>query len=160
MVGSKILTFGPRSGSGGAAFAAAPVSALEIAATSSARARIVVDRTRNMEPPSFLVGALTRATVAGCIPCIPDPGAKHVTCIGDLWPARRPSAAPRKHELLPRPAASVRVLVLPPCTGLRGLAFRRSLEQGGVVRRDERVRRRHGVGVIDGLVLARKGDPA
>src|SRR5439155_4186306 len=57
-------------------------------------------------------------------------------------------------------ATSVRVLVLPPSTGLGGLGLRRSLEQETVVRRDERVGRHHRVGVVDGPVLAREGDPA
>src|SRR6266566_7279944 len=55
---------------------------------------------------------------------------------------------------------SVRVFVLPPGARFGGLGFRRSLEQGVVVRRDERVGRRNGVGVVDGPVLAREGDPA
>ena len=58
-----------------------------------------------------------------------------------------------------REAASVRILVLPPTAGLGGLTLRRSLEQEAVVRRDERVGRRHGVGVVDGPVLAREDDP-
>src|SRR5207302_9186905 len=57
-------------------------------------------------------------------------------------------------------AVSVRVLVLPPRTGLGGWRFRRSLEQEAEVRRDERVGRDHRVGVVDGPVLAREGDPA
>src|SRR2546423_11513902 len=57
-------------------------------------------------------------------------------------------------------SASVRVLVLPPSTELGRWGLGRSLEQGAVVRRDERVGRRHRVGVVDGPVLAREGDPA
>src|SRR6266567_7957455 len=60
----------------------------------------------------------------------------------------------------PTRSASLRVLVLPPAAGLGGLCFRRSLEQGAVVRGDERVGRRHGVSVVNGSVLAREGDPA
>src|SRR6266566_2584688 len=60
----------------------------------------------------------------------------------------------------PTRSASVRVLVLPPSAGLGGLDFRRSLEQETVVGRDERVWRHHRVGVVDGPVLAREGDPA
>src|SRR5438876_1448915 len=60
----------------------------------------------------------------------------------------------------PTRSASVRVLVLPPGARLGGLGFRRSLEQEAVVRRDERVGRHHRVGVVDGPVLAREGDPA
>ncbi len=40
------------------------------------------------------------------------------------------------------------------------MGFRRSLEQEAVVRRDKRVGRHHRVGVIDGPVLAREGNPA
>jgi hypothetical protein len=40
------------------------------------------------------------------------------------------------------------------------LGFRRSLEQEAVVRGDERVRCCDRVGVVDGAVLAREGDPA
>ena len=50
---------------------------------------------------------------------------------------------------------SVRVLVFPPSAGLGGWGLRRSFEQEVVVRRDERVGRHHGVGVVDGAVLAR-----
>src|SRR5256886_10160733 len=57
-------------------------------------------------------------------------------------------------------SVSLRVFVLPPGAGFGGLGFRRSFEQEAVVRRDERVGRRHGVGVVDGPVLAREGDPA
>src|SRR5438128_1646612 len=57
-------------------------------------------------------------------------------------------------------AASVRVLVLAPGAGLGGLGFWGSLEQEVVVGRDERVGRHHRVGVVDGPVLAREGDPA
>ncbi len=60
----------------------------------------------------------------------------------------------------PTRSASLWVLVLPPAAGLGGLCFRRSLEQEAEVGRDERVRRRDGVGVVDGPVLAREGDPA
>src|SRR5713226_5773938 len=55
---------------------------------------------------------------------------------------------------------SVRVFVLPPGAGFGGLGFRCSLEQEVEVRRDERVGRRHGVGVVDGPVLPRERDPA
>src|SRR5256885_2772629 len=55
---------------------------------------------------------------------------------------------------------SVRVFVLPQGAGDVGLGFRCSLEQEAEVRRDERVRRRHSVGVVNGAVLAREGDPA
>src|SRR6202165_6064494 len=57
-------------------------------------------------------------------------------------------------------SVSVRVFVLPPRARLGGLRFRRSLEQEVVVGRDERVRCRHRVCVVDGAVLAREGDPA
>src|SRR6266700_3795759 len=60
----------------------------------------------------------------------------------------------------PTRSASLRVLVLPPAAGLAGLCLRRSLQQGAVVRGDERVGRRDGVGVVNGSVLAREGDPA
>src|SRR6266545_1079644 len=60
----------------------------------------------------------------------------------------------------PSRSALVRVLILPPSSGLGGLLFRRSLEQETEVRRDERVGRHHRVGVVDGPVLAREGDPA
>src|ERR1700674_1059537 len=59
-----------------------------------------------------------------------------------------------------RERESVRVFVLPPGAKFGWLGFRRSLEQEAVVRRDERVRRRHGVGVVHGAVLAGEGDPA
>src|SRR5439155_1401482 len=55
---------------------------------------------------------------------------------------------------------SVRVLVLPPSPRLGRFGLRRSLEQEAEVRRDKRVGRRHGVGVVDGPVLARESDPA
>jgi hypothetical protein len=55
---------------------------------------------------------------------------------------------------------SVRVLVLAPGARLLGLCLRRAVEQEAVVRGDERVRRHHGVGVVDGPVLARERDPA
>jgi len=70
-----------------------------------------------------------------------------------------PTAAPDYEPRTDR-WASVRVLVLPPGPGLGGLGFRRSLEQEAVVRRDKRVGRHHRVGVIDGPVLAREGNPA
>src|SRR2546426_2591956 len=57
-------------------------------------------------------------------------------------------------------SSSVRVFVLPPGARFGGLGVRRSLEQEVVVRRDERVGRRHGVGVVDGPILASEGDPA
>ena len=57
-------------------------------------------------------------------------------------------------------SALLRVLVVPPAAGLGGLCFRRSLEQEAEAGRDERVRRGDRVGVVDGLVLAREGDPA
>src|SRR5438045_2363891 len=57
-------------------------------------------------------------------------------------------------------SASVGVLILPPSPGLGRLVLRRSLEQEAEIRRDERVWRRYGVGVVDGPVLAREGDPA
>src|ERR1700737_1488874 len=57
-------------------------------------------------------------------------------------------------------SASVRVFVLPPAARFVGLRFRRSLEKEAVVRRDERVGRRHGVGVVHGPVLACEGNPA
>src|SRR5258708_26019595 len=60
----------------------------------------------------------------------------------------------------PTRSASLRVLILPPAAGLGGLCFRRSLEQEAEVGRDERVRRGDRVGVVDGPVLAREGDPA
>jgi hypothetical protein len=54
MVGSKIVTLGPKAGAKGAALAVdPPVLALEQSATrTSARDRIVFDRTRNMESSS------------------------------------------------------------------------------------------------------------
>src|SRR5258707_7801470 len=55
---------------------------------------------------------------------------------------------------------SVRVLVLPPDGGVGGLGFWRSLEKEAEVGRDERVGRRHRVGVVDGRVLSRESDPA
>jgi hypothetical protein len=55
---------------------------------------------------------------------------------------------------------SVWVLVLSPGAGLFGLPFGGPFEQEVVVGRDERVRRHHRVGVVDGAVLAREGDPA
>src|SRR5437879_4539693 len=66
-------------------------------------------------------------------------------------PAGRPSTTP---------SGSVRVFVLPQGAGVVGLRFRCSLEQEAEVRRDERVRRRHRIGVVNGAVLAREGDPA
>src|SRR5260370_8531926 len=59
-----------------------------------------------------------------------------------------------------RELASVGVFVLPQCARLDGVRFRRSLEQEAEVGRDERARRRHGVGVVDSAVLTREGDPA
>src|SRR5712691_11981575 len=55
---------------------------------------------------------------------------------------------------------SARVLVLAPGAGVGGLGFWRSLEQEAEVGRDERVGRRHRVGVVDAAVLACEGDPA
>src|SRR5712691_726419 len=75
----------------------------------------------------------------------------------------RPSATAFSAVLMsrePTRSASVRVLVLPPSAGLGGLGFGRSIEQEAEVRRDERVGRRHRVGVVDGAVIAREGDPA
>ena len=57
-------------------------------------------------------------------------------------------------------AAVVRVLVLSPGARLVGRLLRRPFEQEAVVGSDERVGRDHGVGVVDGAVLAREGDPA
>jgi len=75
---------------------------------------------------------------------------------------RDPRAAAQRRVMSREPtrSASVRVLVLPPRAGLGGLRFRRSLEQEAVVGRDERVGRHHRVGVVNGPVLAREGDPA
>ena len=58
------------------------------------------------------------------------------------------------------PGPSVWVLVLPPRAGNGVLRFRRSIEQEVGVRGDERVGRHHRVGVVDGPVLVREGDPA
>src|SRR6266516_1148347 len=57
-------------------------------------------------------------------------------------------------------SASVWVLVLPPRAGLGRWGLWRPLEQEAEVGRDERVGRRHHVGVVHGPVLAREGDPA
>src|SRR5258708_37455839 len=59
-----------------------------------------------------------------------------------------------------RELAAVGVFVLPQGARLDGVPFRRSLEQEAEVGRDERVRRRHGVGVVHGAVVTREGDPA
>src|SRR6266480_1974602 len=77
-----------------------------------------------------------------------------------LWDSRARLAQQSTTSREPTRSASVRVLVLPPRAGLGGLGFRRSLEQEAEVRRDERVRRGDRVGVVDGPVLAREGDPA
>src|SRR2546422_9577398 len=79
-----------------------------------------------------------------------------------VWGTARPAwKGPGKTRAQPEgKPASVRILVLPPGAGLGGLDFRRSLEQEAVVGRDERVWRHHRVGVVDGPVLAREGDPA
>src|SRR5207253_338255 len=78
--------------------------------------------------------------------------------------AKRSSSPCRRQRRVmtrkPNRASSVRVLVLPPRAGLGGLGFRRPLEQEAVVGRHERVGGRHGVGVVDGPVLARERDPA
>ena|SRR5688572_20855281 len=58
------------------------------------------------------------------------------------------------------PRRSVGVFVLAPGAGLLGPGLRRSLEQERVVRRDERIWCRHGVGVVDGPVVACEGDEA
>src|SRR5437764_7660461 len=73
---------------------------------------------------------------------------------GTLTVGDRTSACPRSCS------ASVGILVLPPRAGLGRWGLWRSLEQEAEIRRDERVGRRHGVGVVDGPVLARKGAPA
>src|SRR5258708_1620534 len=71
-----------------------------------------------------------------------------------------PSTSTTPRNCIPARSASVRVLVLPPRTGLGGLGFRRSVEQEVVIGRDERVGRHHRVGVVDGPVLARERYPA
>src|SRR5256714_223376 len=65
-----------------------------------------------------------------------------------------------KHALPTTRSESVRVFVLPQGAGVGGLGFRCPLEQEAEVRRDERVRRGHRVGVVNGPVPAREGDPA
>src|SRR4051794_7095819 len=61
----------------------------------------------------------------------------------------------------PRPRTrSVRVLVLAPGARLLGLGLRRSLEQERRVGGDERIRGRHGVGVVHASVVTREGDEA
>src|SRR5207248_5188346 len=73
-------------------------------------------------------------------------------------------STPTTGPISPGPEAwvesSVRVLVLSPAAGLGGLRLRRPLQQEGEVGGDERVGRRHHVGVVDGVVVAREGDPA
>src|SRR5436190_10841161 len=59
-----------------------------------------------------------------------------------------------------RHPALVGVLVLPPGAGLVRRRFRCSVEQEVEVRRDEGVGRRDRIGVVDGAVFAREGDPA
>src|SRR5205823_12558809 len=78
---------------------------------------------------------------------------------GQVATAAGPPFPPSKSRE-PTRSVSVGVLVLPPSTELGRWRFRRSLEQEAVVRRDERVGRHHRVGVVDGSVLAREGDPA
>src|SRR5215218_4784304 len=74
---------------------------------------------------------------------------------------RRPERwPPLSTEEVASSAGSVRVLVLPPGARLGWLGLRRPLEQEAEVRRDERIGCRHRVGVVDGPVLAREGDPA
>src|ERR671921_216461 len=58
------------------------------------------------------------------------------------------------------PARSGRVLVLAPGARLVEPALRGAVEQERVVRRDERIGRRHGVRVVDRPVFAREGDEA
>ena len=78
--------------------------------------------------------------------------------------ARARDSAARRDELIAAPPVfrrSVRVLVLPPSSGLGVVTpLRRPLEQERVVRGDKRVGRHHRIGVVDGSVFAREGDPA
>src|SRR5258708_1593883 len=96
-----------------------------------------------------------------CLPLgDPDPSYARLTwSAASVLRARRLHLTPVMGREPTRPA-SLRVLVLPPAARLGGLWFRRPLEQEAEVGRDERVRRGDCVGVVDGPVVAREGDPA
>src|SRR3954454_19118019 len=67
--------------------------------------------------------------------------------------------AVRRRATTPTPR-SVRVFILAEADRLLWLRLWRPIEQEAEERRHERVRRRHGVGVVDGAVLLRERDVA
>src|SRR3954464_802364 len=118
---------------------------------------------RTRDPTPRAAAATKLGPQAQCGPALWDVVA---AAFDDLEPTRDREAIRSPHsardQLEPRqaPGNSVRVFVLSPGARLLGRPFRGPFEQEVVVRRDEWVGRYHRVGVVDGAVLPREGDPA